>query len=86
MSDDYSAPFCSECGSEDLGCNKCHGVIEAALRKLAEGIRDRYVKHLPGIEKPRCTLCGADEGSTHSTEFNCGQADAGLRAIPRRPL
>ncbi len=52
------------------------------LREALIAIRDRYVKHLPGIEKPRCTLCGADEGSTHSTEFNCGQAGAFLAATP----
>lgn len=54
-------------------------------------IRGRYVKRLPGVEKAKCTLCGAEAGTPHGEDFNCGIADRALTSVdsettdPQRP-
>ena len=55
---------------------------EDTIQRLSDGlarIRDRYVRKLPGKDKPICTLCGAEEGTPHSREMNCGWAEDALR-------
>lgn len=51
----------------------------AAEREALIVVRDRYVKQLPGQPRPRCLLCGNDDG-THDSRYSCGVAAEALAA------
>lgn len=65
--------------SERENHERVGAMLDAARASLAR-IRDRYVKSLPGKDKPVCTLCGAEEGTPHDREKNCGWAEDALEA------
>lgn len=84
--DDDCDGMCNECGevAYHLTTVTALRADAARYRKALEGIRDRYVKMLPGKERPTCTLCGRDDG-THDGSLNCGVAEAGLSSALTDP-
>jgi hypothetical protein len=68
-------------------------LLEAAVdRHLAAPVVPADIRAMNGLPPyttastagPIVELCGADEGTPHSEEFNCGQPDRALAAHPRK--